>query len=586
MKNQEKIQWVQAKMKDFDIAAYIVPTADYHQSEYLGEYFKTRAFLSGFTGSAGTLVVLSEKAYLWTDGRYYVQAEKQLEGSGIQLMKQGSPGVPDYIEFLQERLSEKANIGMDMKVFVTEDILKLQNRFLCHDVGDLTKEIWKDRASLAQDKIFIHEEKYHGEASIHKIEKIREDLLQQGLDYQLIATLDDIAWIFNLRGNDIEDNPVFLSFALISQDKVILYCDKEKMSEEIEHYLEEMGATWKEYFSIFEDLSKLKGNIGMEFATTSYALYAAAKDGSAIVVNHQPKSSFLKTIKTEVELENTKKIHILDGVAVTKFMYWLKHNYSSGEITEYSAEQYLNHLRAGIEHFQELSFHTIAGFGANAAMMHYQASQEKPVVLREGSLFLVDSGGQYLEGTTDITRTFALGEVPEEQKKHFTLTLKGMIDLSKAKFMHGATGTNLDILARQHLWNIGIDYKCGTGHGVGHFLGVHDGLHGIRFQYNVQRLEENMVVTNEPGVYIAGSHGIRIENELFIKAYLETEHGKFLQFETLTFVPIDLDAILPELLSPEEKEWLNHYHKEVFTKISPFLKEEEKEWLKIYTRSI
>lgn len=585
MKNQEKIGWVQSKMKDSDIAAYIVPTADYHQSEYLGEYFKARAFLSGFTGSAGTLVILSEEAYLWTDGRYYVQAEKQLEGSGIHLMKQGMPGIPNYIEFLRGKFAKKEKIGMDMKVFVTSDILKLQKDFECKDVGDLTIEIWKDRPNLPKDTIFIHEEKYHGEASPLKIAKIREDLSQHSLDYQLIATLDDIAWIFNLRGKDIEDNPVFLSFALISQEDVVLYCDKEKISDTVASYLREIGVEWKEYFAIFEDLSKLEGRIGMEFESSSYALYSSILEKKNIV-NHQPKSSFLKTIKTEVELENTRKIHILDGVAVTKFMYWLKHQYSKEKITEYSAEKYLDSLRAQIEHFQELSFHTIAGFGANAAMMHYQASPKKEVVLKEGTLFLVDSGGQYLEGTTDITRTFALGEVPEEQKRHFTLTLKGMIDLSKAKFMHGATGTNLDILARQHLWNIGIDYKCGTGHGVGHFLGVHDGLHGIRFQYNAQRLEENMVVTNEPGVYIVGSHGIRIENELVVRPYLETEHGKFLQFETITFAPIDLDAILPELLSVEEKEWLNQYHKDVYTKISPFLNEKEKEWLKIYTRSI
>lgn len=583
MTGQEKITWIQKKMQEENLAAYVIPTSDYHQSEYLGEYFKTRQFLSGFTGSAGVLVILKEKALLWADGRYHIQAEKQVAGTGIEIMKYGLIGVPNYVDFLKQNLEPGSRVGIDSKVFLTEEVFSLQEELNCIDVGDLTKEIWENRPELSKEKIVCYGEEYHGELTLSKIGKIREDLRKHQLDYQVISTLDDIAWIFNLRGKDITSNPLFLAFAYIGLEETVLYCNAEKMTEEVYQYLKEMGITWKEYFAIFEDLKSLEGRVGMDFGNISYALYQAVE--KAEVVSHKTYSNYLKAIKNEVEIQNTKEIHIQDGVAVTKFMYWLKKNYAKGEITEFSAEEKIGELRASLAHYQENSFHTISAFGANAAMMHYQANQKIPVTLQEG-LFLVDSGGQYYQGTTDITRTFALGKVPLEQREHFTLVLKGMIDLSKARFLYGATGTNLDVLARQHVWNVGIDYKCGTGHGVGHFLGVHEGPHGIRFQYNPQVLEENMIVTNEPGVYIANSHGIRIENELLVRKFAETEHGKFLKFETITFAPIDLDAVVVELLSKEEKDWLNSYHQEVYNKVSPFLTEEERTWLAIYTRNI
>lgn len=583
MTYRERINVVRQEMKTLEIEAYIVPTADYHQSEYVGEYFKTREFLSGFTGSAGVLVILKEEAYLWADGRYHIQAEKQLEGSGIQVVKYGLPNVPDYIEFLKEKLEVEKKIGIDSKIFLASNVLALNTKFHCVDVGDLSEKIWEDRPTLSKRKIFMLEERYHGESSLHKIEKIREDLRKNDLKYQVISTLDDIAWIFNLRGKDVTNNPLFLAFACIGLEEAIFYCSAEKMTQEIHSYLEKIGVSWREYFTIFEDLESFEGKIALDMESASYALYDRVKKEK--LVPHKPYSSYLKAIKNETEIQNTKEIHIQDGVAVTKFMYWLKEQYKKENITECSAQTYLGNLRARLPHYQEDSFHTISAFGKNAAMMHYQANPDQPILLGEG-LFLVDSGGQYYQGTTDITRTFALGEIPFEQKRHFTLVLKGMIALSKAKFLYGATGTNLDILARQHVWSTGIDYKCGTGHGVGHFLGVHEGPHGIRFQYNPQVLEENMIVTNEPGVYIVDSHGVRIENELLIKKFLETEHGKFLQFETITFVPIDLDAVLVELLSVEERKWLNEYHQEVYNKVSPFLTEEERKWLEGYTRMI
>lgn len=583
MTYREKINFVQQEMKRLEIGAYIVPTADYHQSEYVGEYFKTRHFLSGFTGSAGTLVILEEEAYLWTDGRYHIQAEKQLEGSGIQVVKYGLPKVPNYIEFLKEQLEAEKKIGMDSKVFLAKDALDLNTKFHCIDVGDLSEKIWRNRPILSKKKIFILEERYHGESSLHKIEKIREDLRKHNLNYQVLSTLDDIAWLFNLRGKDIANNPFFLAFACIGLKESIFYCSAEKMTEEVYSYFEEIGVSWREYFAIFKDLESFEGNIAVDTANISYALYEKMKKEE--IIPHKPYSNYLKAIKNEIEIENTKKIHIQDGVAITKFMYWLKQTHKKEKITEVSAQTYLGSLRARLPHYQEDSFPTISAFGENAAMMHYQASCNHSVLLGEG-LFLVDSGGQYYQGTTDITRTFALGKIPLEQKRHFTFVLKGMIDLSKVKFLYGATGTNLDVLARQHVWNVGIDYKCGTGHGVGHFLGVHEGPHGIRFQYNPQVLEENMIVTNEPGIYIVNSHGIRIENELLIRKFLETEHGKFLQFETITFAPIDLDAVVVELLSVEEREWLNEYHQTVYDKVSPFLTVEERKWLEVYTRAI
>ena len=444
-------------------------------------------------------------------------------------------------------------------------------------------EVWDKRKALPNEKIFILEDKYTGKAYNEKVKEIRKVLKEKGVDYNIISSLDDIAWIYNFRGDDVQHNPVALSFTVISEKKASLYINKNKLNEEAKKYFKDNKVEVKGYFEFFEDIKKLKGNILVDFNKISYAIYEAISKNT--VINSMNPSTYLKAHKNETEIANTKDIHIQDGVAMVKFMYWLKNNYKKENITEFSAEEKINSLREKIEGYIDLSFSTISAFGKNAAMMHYSAPEKNSAKIEDG-VYLLDSGGTYLKGTTDITRTFFLGKVGKQEKTDNTLVLKGMLALSRAKFLFGATGTNLDVLARQFLWNVGIDYKCGTGHGVGHILNVHEGPHGIRFQYNPQRLEVGMIVTNEPGAYIEGSHGIRIENELLVKEACETEHGKFLEFETITYAPIDLDGIVKTLLTKEEKQQLNEYHSEVYKKLSPYLNKKEKEFLKEYTKLI
>ena len=448
---------------------------------------------------------------------------------------------------------------------------------------DLLAEVWKKRPDLAAEKIFILEDKYTGKSYKEKVKEIRASLKEKNADYNIISSLDDIAWIYNFRGDDVQHNPVALSFTVISEKKASLYIDENKLNEGAKKYFKDNKVEVKGYFEFFEDIKKLKGNILVDFNKTSYAIYEAISKNN--LINAMNPSTYLKAHKNETEIANTKDIHVQDGVAIVKFMYWLKNNYKKGNITEFSAEEKINSLREKIEGYIDLSFHTISAFGKNAAMMHYSAPEKNSTKIEDG-VYLLDSGGTYLKGTTDITRTFFLGKVGKQEKIDNTLVLKGMLALSRAKFLFGATGTNLDILARQFLWNAGIDYKCGTGHGVGHILNVHEGPHGIRFQYNPQRLEVGMIVTNEPGAYIEGSHGIRIENELLVKEACETEHGQFLEFETITYAPIDLDGIVKSLLTKEEKEQLNTYHKEVYEKLKPYLTKAEQEFLKEYTKEI
>ena len=402
----------------------------------------------------------------------------------------------------------------------------------------------------------------------------------------IITSIDDIAWIFNLRGSDVACTPVNLAYSIISIDKVILYINEEKLDAEVETYLRDNDVEVRDYFEIYKDVLDIS-NSNIVLLDENRVNYTICKDLKDVKIINEPNiSTLMKSCKNKVEIENIRKTHIRDGVYVTKFMYWLKNNVGKQKITEIDASDYVDNLRASDENFRDLSFDTISAYGENAAMMHYKANPETQATLKPSGMLLVDSGGQYLDGTTDITRTFVLGEISDEIKKHFTLTLKGMIRLAKAKFMYGVTGTNVDILAREALWGIGIDYKCGTGHGVGFMLNVHEGPQNIRWTYNSQKLEVGMVVTDEPGVYIEGSHGIRLENELLVQEFKESEFGKFLQFETLTFVPLDLDGVIPELLDESEREFLNNYHREVREKISPFLNEEEREFLAKYTREI
>lgn len=592
MKITEKIAKLKELMKERGIDYYIIPSADYHQSEYVGDYFKGREWISGFTGSAGTVVVTQNEVGLWTDGRYFIQAEKQLQGSGITLFKMGEEGVPTFIQYIVNNIQSGETLGFDGKVLATNTVLDFEAKLKDKKVNfnfefDLVGEIWRDRPSLPASQVFVLEEKFTGESVEKKLTRVRNILEEENCDVNIITSLDDIAWIFNIRGNDVKNNPVNLAYAAITVDKAVLYIGEEKLNSEVEKYLYKNGVEVRDYFEIYEDMERVSNSniIMMDLNKANYTIFKKLNP-EIKVINRSNPSTIMKACKNKVELENLRNSHVKDGVAVTKFMYWLKNSIGKEEITEMSATQKLESFRKEQELYIEPSFDTIAAYESNAAMMHYKSTPETDRRLEAKNLFLVDSGGQYFDGTTDITRTFVLGECSEELKKHFTLVLKGMINLSKVKFLYGVTGTNLDILARQALWNIGIDYKCGTGHGVGFLLNVHEGPQGIRVQYNPQVLEEGMNVTNEPGVYIAGSHGIRLENELIVQKAEKTEFGQFMKFETMTYAPLDLDGVIKELLSKEEIEYLNNYHQMVYEKVSPYLTLEEKEWLKEYTRAI
>ncbi|HBJ77590.1 MULTISPECIES: aminopeptidase P family protein [Fusobacterium] len=589
---RERIIKLRKLMKEKGIDVYVIPSSDYHQSEYVGEYFKTREFISGFTGSAGTVVVTENEAGLWTDGRYFIQAEKQLEGSSITLFKMGEENVPTFIEYISKNLKSGQCLGFDGKVLSVKNVFDIKNGFgkkeiKLEDRYDLVNEIWNDRPALPKSNVFILDEKYCGESFESKIKRIREKMSKLDANRHILTSLDDIAWLYNIRGRDIKNNPVSLAYTMISAEEVVLYIDKNKITEEAEKYFIDKNIKIKDYFSIYEEVKVISSEdkVLLDINKVNYFIYNSIPRGTEIIDKPNP-STFMKACKNDIELENLKNAHIKDGVAVTKFMYWLKKNIGSQEMTEMSVAEKLESFRKEWTDYIEPSFNTISAYEANAAMMHYSANKDSNSQLAPRNLLLVDSGGQYIDGTTDITRTFVLGECSGEVKEHFTLVLKGMLSLSMIKFMYGVTGTNLDILARRPVWSRGIDYKCGTGHGVGFLLNVHEGPHSIRWQYNPQVLEAGMTVTNEPGVYIQGSHGIRLENELIVRNAEKTDFGQFMVFETMTYAPLDLDGVVSELLNEEEKEFLNNYHQIVFEKISPFLSEEEKKWLKEYTRKI
>lgn len=589
---RERIIKLRELMKKRGIDVYVVPSSDYHQSEYVGEYFKSREFISGFTGSAGTVVVTENEAGLWTDGRYFIQAEKQLKESTITLFKMGEENVPTYIEYIGKNLKNGQCLGFDGKVLSGKNVFDIKTGFgkkeiKIEDRYDLIGEMWSDRPALPKSDVFILAEKYCGESFESKIERVRKKMSNLNTNKHILTSLDDIAWLFNMRGRDVKNNPVSLSYAMISIEEAVLYIDKNKITEEVEKYFIDKNIQLKDYFSIYEDVKTIAKNdvVLLDTAKVNYLIYNSIPAETEILDKPNP-STLMKACKNDIELENLKNAHIKDGVAVTKFMYWLKKNIGGQEITEMSAAEKLESFRKEWADYMEPSFNTISAYEANAAMMHYSANKDSNSQLAPRNLLLVDSGGQYIDGTTDITRTFVLGECSGEVKEHFTLVLKGMLSLSMIKFMYGITGTNLDILARRPVWSRGIDYKCGTGHGVGFLLNVHEGPHSIRWQYNPQVLEAGMTVTNEPGVYIQGSHGIRLENELIVRNAEKTDFGQFMTFETMTYAPLDLDGVVTELLNEEEKEFLNNYHQIVFEKISPFLSEEEKKWLKEYTRKI
>jgi len=580
---KQEILKLQAVLKRHKISAYLVPTSDYHNSEYLSDYFKEREFLSGFTGSAGTLLVTQNDAFLWTDGRYFIQAEKELSGSGITLFKMGEEGVLNIRDFLAKNLKHSDTLAFDGKLFPTDIVLKYKELFPKIKSLNLVDFVWKERPSLPENEIFELSEEFSGESRKEKLKRVWAKVKEFNCNAHLISSLDDIAWLLNLRGNDVKNTPVFLSYLYITESNIVLFASLKSISAEIKANLEKDNITIMPYSDAFKQVKKLsKGKTTLiDFNSVNYELF---KNISGKTVNSENPTLLMKAIKNPVEVENLKSCHIKDGIAVTKFMMWIKEN--CGNTTEISASDYLEDLRKQGDNYISPSFDTISAFNENGAIVHYSATPETDTIIGKNGLLLVDSGGQYLDGTTDITRTFILGEISDKAKLHYTLVLCGMLNLMSAKFLYGCDGKNLDILVRKPLWQYGLDYKHGTGHGVGYLLSVHESPNAFRHRGNSAVFEEGMVTTDEPGFYLENEYGIRIENELLCKKDVKNEYGQFMSFETLTCAPIDLDGVDISVMSDEQKATLNDYHKWVFEKLTPYFAGEDLEKLKYYTREI
>ena len=590
MNINSRIESLRKVMKEKHIDAFIIPSSDNHGSEYVSEYFRVRAWISGFTGSAGTVVITLKEAHLWTDGRYFLQAADQIKESEFVLERMGEPGVKTYTQWIVDNLSSGDTVSFNGKVLTTYELHELEGAFKEKSINirpeeDIFNELWNDRPTMPREKVFIHEVKYAGKTLLEKLSQVRDELQRESVDNFLLASLDDIAWLLNLRGNDVKCNPVFLSYLLLEKESCTLYIDKEKLDNKVITYLNENGVEIKEYEDIINDLKKLSGSIVFDPSKTNVWLASSIPSGVNIK-EEKAITTLLKAKKNKVELKNIENAHVKDGIAMVKFLKWLDENVGKEEITEISASDKLEAFRAEGDEFVEISFDTIAGYGEHGAIIHYKATEDTNVKLQPKGLFLVDSGAQYLDGTTDITRTIALGDLTQEEKDDYTLVLKGHLNLGNALFLEGTQGCRLDILARRALWNRGLDFKHGTGHGVGYFLSVHEGPQQIRKDLSSVELEEGMVISNEPGIYRGGSHGVRIENLIAVEYRAENEFGKFMGFKEFTLCPYELRAINKELLNSEEIQWINDYHKKVFNTLSPYLNEDETAWLKNATKSI
>lgn len=593
----KRIQMLRQKMAERGITIYVVPTSDFHESEYVGDYFKARKFITGFTGSAGTAVITMDQAGLWTDGRYFIQAAAQLANSEVELFKMGEENVPTVIEFIRDHLVQGGGLGFDGRVIngrLGTELKELaeQKKASFHTSQDLVGMIWEERPAMPMEPVFLLEEQYTGESTTSKIKRVREKMKQSNADVHILTSLDDIAWVLNIRGNDILHFPVVLSFLAITQTECCLFIHSKVLSESVRMQLEQWGITICDYEAIYSYVAQIeaKKTVWMDCDRVNFNI-CNQLNSEVKVLNQENPTVRMKAIKNPVELENLRNAHVEDGVAFTKFMYWLKTNVGKIPMTEITASDYLAERRKERKGFLDLSFDTIAAYEANGAMMHYCADPESAAVLEPRGFLLVDSGGHYYQGTTDITRTMALGPITEKQREYFTIVLRSNLNLAAAKFLYGCNGHNLDILSRGPLWELGLDYKCGTGHGVGYLLNVHEAPNGFRWKIVPERkdsaiFEEGMVTTDEPGVYLEGEYGIRTENELVCCKAEKNEYGQFMKFETITYAPIDLDAIDPELLTKREKQLLNDYHHMVYEKLSPYLTEEEQKWLQVYTRAV
>lgn len=597
-----KIGQLRDRMKELGIDAYLVPTADFHESEYVGEFFKCRHFLTGFNGTAGTAVITMDKAGLWTDGRYFVQAEEQLSGSEIKLYRMGEPEFPTLDEFLEEELPVDGCLGFDGRVVNSELGYGLQNLLQEKNVTincskDLVGEIWTSRPAMSCEPIWSLDVKYAGKSTVEKLSDLRDAMKKNKAQIHLMTALDEIAWLFNLRGNDIVNNPVFLSYALITQDEAYLYIQKEaikedtKMGKEVCAALAEAKVQVKEYAEFLQDVAALKNEkILLERKKASFAVCESI-DASCRIIDEMNPCATMKAVKNATEIENMRRAHLKDGIAVTKFMYWLKHTIGTCDMTEMTAAHKIEELRAEQGNYIEPSFVTIAAYKENAAMCHYHPSDEVCKKLKPEGLLLVDSGGQYLEGTTDITRTYALGPLTEKEKEYYTIVAAAMLKVSTMKFLHGCRGINLDYTIREAFWKRGLDFAHGTGHGVGYLSNVHERPNGLRWKVVPERqdsavIEPGMICSDEPGLYFAGDFGTRTENLILCVEDEKNEYGQFLKFEFLTKAPIDLEALDTRFMDDADIERLNTYHKDVYETISPYMNDEEKEWLKHVTREI
>ena len=573
------------------IKAFIIPSTDPHLSEYVAPHWMSREWISGFTGSAGTVVVLMNEAGLWTDSRYFLQAAKELEGSGITLYKEMLPETPSITKYLSQKLKPGESVSIDGKMFSVQQVEQMKEELAAYSLqvdlfGDPLKRIWKDRPSIPNSPAFVYDIEYAGKSCEEKVAAIRAELTKKGAYALFLSALDEIAWTLNLRGNDVHCNPVVVSYLLITQDDVIYFISPEKVTKEVNEYLKEQHVKLKNYDEVETYLNTFTGrNILIDPKKTNFAIYSAINPKCNIIRGESPVA-LLKAIRNEQEIAGIHAAMQRDGVALVKFLKWLEEAVPSGKETELSVDRKLHEFRAAQPLYMGESFDTIAVYKEHGAIVHYSATPESDVPLQPKGFLLLDSGAQYLDGTTDITRTIALGELTEEEKTDYTLILKGHIALAMAKFPVGTRGAQLDVLARMPIWKYGMNFLHGTGHGVGHFLSVHEGPQSIRMNENPVVLQPGMVTSNEPGVYKAGSHGIRTENLTLVCKDKEGMFGDYLKFETITLCPICKKGIIKEMLTNEEIEWLNNYHQIVYEKLSPNLNEEEKVWLQEATASI
>ena len=588
---KERIHALRMTFRPNNIKAFIIPSTDPHLSEYVVPYWMSREWISGFTGSAGTAVILMDKAGLWADSRYFLQAEKELEGSGITLYKEMLPETPSITKFLCQNLKPGESVSIDGKMFSVQQVEQMKEDLAPYQLqvnlfGDPLKNIWKDRPSMPDAPAFIYDVKYAGKSCGEKVAAIRTELKEKGIFALFLSSLDEIAWTLNLRGSDVHCNPVIVSYLLVTQDEVVYFISPEKITQEVNEYLQEQQVSLRKYDEAESFLNSFAGeNILIDPKKTNYAIYSAINPACKVVRGESPVT-LLKAIRNEQEIAGIHHAMQRDGVALVKFLKWLEASVLSGKETELSVDRKLHEFRAAQPLYMGESFDTIAGYKEHGAIVHYSATEESDVTLQSKGFLLLDSGAQYLDGTTDITRTIALGELTEEEKTDYTLILKGHIALAMAKFPAGTRGAQLDVLARMPIWSHGMNFLHGTGHGVGHFLSVHEGPQSIRMNENPIVLQPGMVTSNEPGVYKAGSHGIRTENLTLVCKDKEGMFGEYFKFETITLCPICKKGIIKEMLTAEEVKWFNDYHQTVYKKLSPSLNEEEKKWLLEATKAI